>query len=212
MVERKDRSKPFKAPVVHKPSRAPCVQCTQNGYQCVLDRSSKSCDTCNTQRGQGTSVLCSFILDEYRQRQFTGGHERELLKQGTFDDFASKALRARIFELLDSSQDAQFNTTPNSALLHSNFKEYELRKTIASLSQTASEVQTELAMSATAGSTSECSIVIYSDSDSETTVKAPAGSVVDSDSDSDDCEEPDDYYDSLCDSLCEDLYGDRMSC
>ena len=78
------------------------------------------------------------------------------LKQGTFDDFASKELRMRVYELLDSSQDAQLNRNPTAAALYSNFKEHELRKAIASLSQTASEAQSELARSAVAKRASIC--------------------------------------------------------
>lgn len=62
----------------------------------------------------------------------------------------------RVYELLDSSQDAELNTNPTAVALYSNFKEHELRKAIASLSQTASEAQSKLAGSAVAKRASTC--------------------------------------------------------
>jgi hypothetical protein len=193
-----DRLKPTKeAFPVGRPTRAPCNSCAHKGFRCTLDSSSKCCEACSWELSQGNKVLCSFIVDEYRQRQVTGGHERETLKQGTFDDFASKQLRAGVFCFLNCSRDGQFAPTPNDAVRHSNYKEHELRKAITSLSQTASEAQSQMGMSAAAGSSSTCTIVIDSDSDKDT-VEASAGPASGRDSDDD---EDFKYYDSMCESL-----------
>jgi hypothetical protein len=193
-----DRLKPTKvAPPVRRLTPAPCNSCAQKGYRCTLDSSSKCCEACSWELSQGNKVLCSFIVDEYHQRQVTGGHERETLKQGTFDDFASKQLRAGLFNFLDCSRDGQSAPTPNDAVRISNHKERELRKAIASLSQTASEAQSQMGMSVAAGSSSKCSIVIDSDSDKET-VKASGGPASGGDSDDD---EDFEFYDSMCESL-----------
>jgi hypothetical protein len=196
-----DRLKPVKVVIQAPPTRAPCTHCAQQNVRCEISSFSKCCNGCAWEINSGKKVLCSYIIDEYRQRQSTGGHERETIKQGTFDDFASKGLRQRVSRLLDCSGDAKHTTTPNDAAQYSNFKEGELRLTIASLSQTASEAQAQLAASITDESASECpTIVIDNDSDTET-VKAPA-------SDDDDCSEPDDYYDSMCESLVDQVMLD----
>ena len=198
-----DRLKPNKpAPPVVYTTRAPCAHCAQNGYRCTLDGFSKCCEACSWEMGQGNRFLCSYIFNEYRQRQVTGGHERETLKQGIFDDFASKKLRAGIFFYLDCTRDGQTAPWLNEAVMLSNLKEAELRKAIASLSQTASEAQSQIAESVVANTASKCPVIaIDSDSDDET-VK-PVG-----DTDSGDCDEPDEYYDSCCDSLVNDTMMD----
>jgi hypothetical protein len=151
---------------------------------------------------QGNRVLCSYILDEYRQRQSTRGHERETIKQGACDNSASNFLRQQIFRLLDCTWDAPYNTTPDEAVSYSKFKEGELRRVIASLSQTTSEVQNLMAEIAASESASQFpQIVIDDDSDKET-VKAPV------DFDEDDCLEPDDHYDSMCDSFVDEVMFD----
>jgi hypothetical protein len=193
-----DRLKSTKgAAPVGRPTRAPCNSCAQKGYRCTLNSSSKCCEACLSELSQGNKVLCSFIVDEYRQRQVTGGHKRETLKQGTFDDFASKQLRAGIFFFVDCSRDGQSAPTPNDAVRLSDYKECELRKAVASLSQTASEAQSQMGMGVAAESASKCTIVIDSDSDKET-VKACAGPASGGDSDDD---EDFEYYDSMCESL-----------
>jgi hypothetical protein len=84
-----DRLKPTKAAAAIV-TRAPCAHCTQKGFRCTLDGFSKCCEACAWEVNQGNKVLCSYIVDEYRQRQSTGGYERETIKQGIFGDFASK--------------------------------------------------------------------------------------------------------------------------
>ena len=183
------------------PTRAPCNHCAQQNFRCKISSFSKCCDACAWEINSGKKVLCSYIIEEYRRRQSTGGHERETLKQRTFDDFANKVLRQRISRLLDCSGDAKHITTPNDAVQYSSFKEGELRLIVASLSQTASKAQAQMAASVAGESASECpTIVIDGDSDTET-VKAPA-------SDEDDCSEPDDYYDSMCESLVDEVMLD----
>jgi hypothetical protein len=197
-----DRLKPVKVALPFVPTRAPCTRCAQEGFRCVLSSSSRCCEGCAWELNQGNRVLCSYILDEYRQRQSTGGHERETIKQGACDNSASNFLRQQIFRLLDCTGDAPYNTTPDEAVSYSKFKEGELRRVIASLSQTTSEVQNLMAEIAASESASQFpQIVIDDDSDKET-VKAPV------DFDEDDCLEPDDHYDSMCDSFVDEVMFD----
>jgi hypothetical protein len=196
-----DRLKPVKVALPVATTRAPCNHCAQKNLRCEISSFLKCCDACAWEVNSGKKVLCSYIIDEYRQRQSTGGHEREMLKQGTFDDFASNTLRQRVSRRLDCSGDAKHITTPNDAVQFSSFKEGELRLIIESLSQTISEAQAQMAASVADESASECpTIVIDGDSDTET-VKAPA-------SDEDDCSEPNDYYDSMCESLIDEVMLD----
>ena len=201
-VECTDRLKRVKVAIPFVPTRDPCTRCAQEGFRCVLSSSSKCCEGCAWELNQGNRVLCSYILDEYRQRQSTGGHKRETIKQGACDDSSSKTLRQQIFRLLDCTGDAPYNTTPDKAVSYSKFKEDELRRVIASLSQTTSEVQILMAEIAASESASQCPQIVVDDESDNETVKAPV------DSDGDNCSEPDDYYDSRCGSFVDEVIFD----